>query len=155
MLKNDLKDNELYQLLKPVADGLEMTVVEVQKQVLGASETKVVITVMKNDGQTSIDDLEKFHRSVQSLLELKIGREVLSMEVGTPGLERNLKDYSEFGFFKGRNAKIYDSSFGQWLEGTILDSDGSQVKFLTSEDVEMNIPFDHIHKARLDYKWTR
>jgi len=149
MLKNDLKDNELYQLLKPVADGLEMTVVEVQKLFPGSSETRVVITVMKNDGQTSIADLEKFHRSVQSLLELKIGRDVLSMEVGTPGLERNLKDYSEFAFFKGRNAKIYDTSLSQWIEGTILDTDGASVKFLTSEDAEMTIPFDRIHKARL------
>jgi len=149
MLKNDLKDNELYNLLKPAADGLDMTLVEVQKQILGAAETKVVIAVMKNNGETSIDDLEKFHRSVQSLLELKIGREVLSMEVSTPGLERNLKDYSEFAFFKGRNAKIYDSSLSQWIEGTILDTDGSAVRFLTHDDVEMTIPFDHIHKARL------
>lgn len=149
MLKNELKDNELYQLLKPVADGLDMTVVEVQKLFPGSSETRVVITVMKNDGQTSIADLEKFHRSVQSLLELKIGRDVLSMEVGTPGLERNLKDYSEFAFFKGRNAKIYDTSLSQWIEGTIIDTDGEAVKFNTSEGVEMTIPFDRIHKARL------
>ena len=149
MLKNELKDNELYQLLKPVADGLDMTVVEVQKLFPGSSETRVVITVMKNDGQTSIADLEKFHRSVQSLLELKIGRDVLSMEVGTPGLERNLKDYSEFAFFKGRNAKIYDTSLSQWIEGTIIDTDGEAVKFNTSEGVEMAIPFDRIHKARL------
>ncbi len=149
MLKNELKDNELYQLLKPVADGLDMTVVEVQKLFPGSSETRVVITVMKNDGQTSIADLEKFHRSVQSLLELKIGRDVLSMEVGTPGLERNLKDYSEFAFFKGRNAKIYDTSLSQWIEGTINDTDGDAVKFTTSDSVEMAIPFDRIHKARL------
>lgn len=155
MLKNDLKNNELYLLLKPVADGLNMTVVEVQKQVLGASETKIVITVMKNDGQTSIDDLEKFHRSVQSLLELKIGRDILSMEVGTPGLERNFKDYAEFSFFTGRHVRVYSTAASDWIEGTVESCDGESAVLVNSEGVEEKIPFSVIHKARLDYKWTK
>ena len=155
MLKNDLMNNELYLLLKPIADALDMTVVEVQKQIVGSSETRVVITVMNNNGQTSIDDLEKFHRSVQSLLELKIGRDVLSMEVGTPGLERNFKDYAEFALFKGNRVKVYSTASSGWIEGIIESADADSVVLVNSEGVENKIPFSVIRKARLDYKWTK
>ena len=148
-MKKELLSNELYKLIRPVADGLDMTVVEVQKQFPGPSETKVVITVMKNDGATGIDDLEKFHRSVQSILELVIGRDNLSMEVGTPGLERNIKDAEEFAFFKNRAVRIYSTEKKDWVSGIITDTDEEGVVLDSGE----KILFSNVHKAKLDYRW--
>lgn len=155
MLKNELRDNELYKLLKPAADGLGMTIVEVQKNICGPAETKVVITVMKNDGETSIDDLETFHRAVQSLLEITIGRDILSMETGTPGLERNFRDYAEFEIFRGRQVKVYSTSASDWISGRIGQCTQDSVVLTDDDGNEVCVGYKDIHKARLDYKWIK
>lgn len=155
MLKNELRDNELYKLLKPAADGLGMTIVEVQKNICGPAETKVVITVMKNDGETSIDDLETFHRAVQSLLEITIGRDILSMETGTPGLERNFRDYAEFEIFRGRQVKVYSTAASDWISGRIGQCTQDAVVLTDDDGNEVSIEYKDIHKARLDYKWIK
>ena len=160
VLENKIESNPLFVELKEIADGLGMTVIEARKDIRNATDVHVSLTVVKNGGETSIDDCEMFHRSAQSRLELLIGRDVLSMEVSTPGVQRNIKDIFEFSIFTGRFCRLYCQSRSSWVEGTIVSTDGKSVLIKDCNVVdsgekyeELQVEFSDIQKARLEYKW--
>lgn len=160
MLKNEIAQDKLFLELKPFADSLNLSLVDVQKNVHGAKDIQVAIVIASKEGETSIDDCEKFHRTVQSRLEMLIGRDELSMEVSTPGLQRNFRDIWEFEVFKTKRCRVYDTSRSQWVEGNIA---GCDQKTLVLEDYlvedtgeagpSVEIELSNVHKAKLEYKF--
>lgn len=160
MLKNEIKKDELFNELTEYANGLSMVLIDAYKNVKGPSETQVCITVMKTEGETGIDELAAFHRAVQPRLELEIGREVLSMEVSSPGLQRVFKDYWEFEVFKGKRCRVYSQKYSSWVEGTIKTVIDQTVVFDNCLVIDINevldtltLSFEDIQKAKLEYKW--
>lgn len=146
--------------LKPFADSMNLSLVDVQKNVHGAKDVQVAIVIASKEGETSIDDCEKFHRTVQSRLEMLIGRDELSMEVSTPGLQRNFRDIWEFEVFNGKRCRVYDTSRSQWVEGNISACDQKTLTLLdyfiedtgeTGSYVEIELT--DVHKAKLEYKF--
>lgn len=160
MLKNDIEKDSLFELLKPQADALNMVLIDVQKHVHGPKDIQVCITVDNKEFNATVKELEVFHRTVEPSLELVIGREELSMEVSTPGLQRNLRDFYEFTVFTGRTCRVYCTSFSSWVEG-VIDSTydgklvlGSFVVVDTNETGErIELDFADIQKAKLEYKF--
>ncbi|MCQ2398305.1 MAG: hypothetical protein MJ052_03270 [Sphaerochaetaceae bacterium] len=160
MLKNEIKENSLFGELSGIASSFGMVIVDVNKTVRSGGEIHVSITVMNIDGDTGIDDCEKFHRAVLPLLELKIGRDVLSTEVETPGLQRNFKDFYEFSVFTERRCRLYSLNMESWIQGVINKVENDMVE-MTGCIVEnsgekcdsMKFGIDDIQKAKLDWKF--
>ena len=160
MLKNDLKNEKLYNELMPFAEGLGMRIVDVYKNIKGPAEVQVCITVMMKEGETGIDELTVFHRAVQPVLELETGRDVLSMEVSSPGLQRTFKDCIEFDIFRGKRCRVYSLEKSSWIEGTIKSADADGVVLAQCVNIDsnecsdsLNLKYTDIQKAKLEYKW--
>lgn len=162
MIKNDVRKEKLFEDLSTLADGLGMSLVDVYKNIKSPAETQVCITVMMKEGETGVDELTAFHRAAQSRLELEIGRDILSMEVSSPGLQRNIKDWYEFSVFSGKRCRVYSAKYSSWIEGTIVASDDSYLELNdcivvdTSEAIEkMKLDSADVQKAKLEYKWSK
>jgi ribosome maturation factor RimP len=70
------------------------------------------------------------------------------VEVGTPGLERNLKYRRELGFYVGKKIKLYLAGASDWEEGLLISFDGDTVTFETKTGPQ-SVTVDRIHKAKL------
>lgn len=161
MLKNEIRDSSLFTDLSPIAESLGLTLVDVHKNVISHDEIQICIVVFNRMRDTSIEDCEKLHRTVQPRLELLFGRDVLSMEVSTPGLLRNFKDCYEFEVFKEKLCRVYSISNNSWIEGIIGDTDDNSVELFNYTVIDSNISgdritlcFDDIQKAKLDYTFV-
>lgn len=162
MLKNDVRNEKLFEEMACIAEGLGMYLVDVYRNVKGPSEVQVCLTVMMKSGETGVDELTAFHRAAQSRLELEIGRDVLSMEVSSPGLQRTLKDWYEFSVFTGKRCRVYSQKYSSWVEGTIGECEDSSLMLLDcvvidTGEAEDCIKFDFadVQKAKLEYKWSK
>jgi ribosome maturation factor RimP len=71
------------------------------------------------------------------------------MEVSSPGLERKLKNASEFALLKGRRVRVWNKELGDWQSGLIVDSDTSQVTLEPEEGERFTLTFENIAKAKL------
>lgn len=82
-------------------------------------------------------------------LESLLQTEELSVELGTPGLERNLKYRRELSFYTGKKAKLYLVGGSDWGGGPALAAfDGEVVTFETKAGPRP-VAVDQIHKAKL------
>ncbi len=157
MLGNEIIRNELYNTLSEIASQLGMDVVDINKTV-HASEIHISITIQVRGSETGIDDCERFHRTVQPRLELEFGRDNLSMEVSTPGIQRSFRDCHEFSVFFGKRVRVYVLSLSSYAIGTISETDSESV-LLTDVYIEdknakckdLKINFNDIQKAKLEY----
>lgn len=159
MLKNELVDNEVYRELQPLVKTLGLDIVSVSRHVRQGSSS--VFLVIKAPGRpTSVDDCAKVHRLVGPRLELLWNDRDLSLEVSTPGLQRNFSDIHEFTLFMGDRVRVFDSQEECWISGIIDTVSGNEV-ILTQvlgasdevSDLQKVIPYDRIQKAKLDYIW--
>lgn len=159
MLKNEITKDELFKKLSVVAESLDLYVVDVAKT-MHINEIHIAITIYKKNGETGIDDCEQFHKTVQPELELQFGRDELSMEVSTPGIQRAFKDCYEFKVFQNKSVRLYCTSLSSWIIGTIENSDENSVE-LTNVFIEngnkteaiCNLEYKDIQKAKLDYSF--
>lgn len=74
------------------------------------------------------------------------------LEVSSPGLERPLKTLRDYERFSGRKAKLKlrESVEGQKvIVGVIQQVHAEGVELLQDGDDVVNVPFEHIRKARL------
>lgn len=147
-------------MVKPYADALSVKVIEISKAVKSLTDVHLTITIAKNPGEVTIDDCEAFHRAVLPVLELEYGREALSMEVTTPGIQRIFKDTYEFEVFTGKFCRVYSSIHSSWIEGTISSYENNKVTLNDYLVVDSNekgesitLELGQISKAKLEYKW--
>lgn len=157
MLNNEIVNNDLFKEVSLIAEQMGLAVVDVIKTVHN-NEIHIAITINSISGETGIEECEHFHRTIQPRLELEFGRDNLSMEVSTPGIQRQLKDCHEFSVFKGKKVRTYVISMSSYVVGTITDTDSESV-LLSNVHVEdkncdfneLKINFNDIQKAKLEY----
>ncbi|MCF0261447.1 MAG: hypothetical protein HUK23_00875 [Sphaerochaetaceae bacterium] len=159
MLKEDLTRDSLYLDLKEIVENLGMVLCYAKKSMQG-STVQIFVDIMKPEGETGIDDCALVHNSILPRLEMKYGRDNIYVEVATPGLQRNLRDYFEFTVFSGKRCRVYSLKYSSWVTGVISRTEGRSV-VLSDYEVEdsgekgeeITFEFDDIQKAKLEYKW--
>lgn len=109
--------------------------------------TSVHIVLHSAEG-LGIADLSKAHRLLIPRLETLLQTEDLSVELGTPGLERNLKYKKELALYAGKKAKLYLTGASDWEEGVLAAFDGETVTFETKTGPRP-VALEQIHKAKL------
>ncbi len=109
---------------------------------------------VKIDSLTGIShlDCEKFSRELSDRLDAEDALPNYSLEVSSPGLNRLLRNSSEFRRFPGAPVKVVYEESGnrQVVKGTIGEMTDTAVT-VSSEKGDVTIPFDAITNANLDY----
>lgn len=145
MLLND-PDDPVFQDLDQFFRSLGHNLVDLGLRTKNG--TTSVHLVVHSPAGLGIDDLSKAHRLLIPKLESLLQTEELSVELGTPGLERNLKYRRELSFYTGKKAKLYLVGGADWEEGLLAAFDGEVVTFETKAGPKA-VAVDQIHKAKL------
>lgn len=97
-----------------------------------------------------VSDCSKAHRAlapkVASLLHKN--EDAVSMELCSPGIERNFKNAAEFAVFTGREVRVWSGSAGGWIQGVVKSADKNQVVLETEGGSETAVAYSDIAKAK-------
>jgi ribosome maturation factor RimP len=141
------KTDALFDLLRPIVSGLNMTLVEVAvARRKGSAHIKIVVY---KDGVVGIDDCSRVHRAVVPRLDLAFPQEDFSVEVSSPGIERLFKNASEFALFIGRGVRCYRTDISDWTGGVLKSADETRIA-LENEQGTALLEYGVIAKAKLD-----
>jgi ribosome maturation factor RimP len=138
-----------YADCEPLVAGLGCRLVELRvlpRQ--GGFNVRAVIQASDPADVIGINECAKVHRTLFQRLEVIIGCQDISMEVTSPGTERNIKNAAEFALFSGRMVRVWDRTLSDWISGKIV---GASEDALSIEE-ELNtrsIPYADIAKAKL------
>jgi ribosome maturation factor RimP len=142
------RDEPIFASVEAVVDGLGMSVLEMTlSRHRGSVQTKVV--VYKKDG-VGVADCSRVHRAIAPRLELGFPDQEISVEVASPGIDRLIKDASEFGVFIGRGVRCYRTDISDWTGGVIVDANAERIVLRAAMGLT-EIPLGVIAKAKLDY----
>jgi ribosome maturation factor RimP len=143
----------LFEVLEPLAKGLGMALIELslsRHKGRGANPGSVQIRIAAyKPGVMGVNDCSRLHRALLPRLELEFSGLDLYLEVSSPGIDRLIKDGSEFVHYLGRGVKCYRLDISDWTGG-ILRSAGEKEIALEGENGIISIPYEIIAKARLD-----
>ena len=141
----------IYQSLEPVIRGLGMSLVELNifhgKGQGNKADVQVKAIVYKN-GNTGIDDCARVHRGIMPRLEIAFPGKDVFLEVSSPGINRIIKEGSEFLNYIGREVKCYRMDISDWTSGVLISVDEEKV-VLKVEENEVCLTYENIGKARL------
>jgi ribosome maturation factor RimP len=151
---NDTKDpdGQLFFSLEPLIRGMGMSLIELNvfrmKARGGKSGRAQVRAVVYKKDVTGVEDCTKAHRSILPRLELAFPGQDIYLEVSSPGIDRLIKDGSEFVHYIGRGINCYRTDISDWTAGILLAVDDKKIK-LMGESGEIALPYEIIAKARL------
>lgn len=119
----------------------------------GVIQIQSVVASKNATENISVNDCAKVHRALLTRLEELLGTENLSMELSSPGMERNIKNAAEFQFFLGRKIRVFCKSVSDWIGGELLSSNESQLvlKVESEKDdngTEKTVSYSDIAKAK-------
>jgi ribosome maturation factor RimP len=146
-MRNNADADLLRTQLEPVLSGLGYNLIEttVSKQ-KGSVQIRAVIFKKQYIG---IDDCSKVHKTILPRLELAFSPQDVYLEVSSPGIDRLIKNCSEYKYFTGIGLRCYCTDISDWRTG-ILEA-------VTEKDITLKINgrittinFDVIAKAKLD-----
>jgi ribosome maturation factor RimP len=82
-------------------------------------------------------------------LELAFPRQDIYLEVSSPGIDRLIKDGSEFAYYKGKGVRCYRIDISDWTAGVLESADEKGIVIKTNEGA-VRLDFNIIAKAKLD-----
>jgi ribosome maturation factor RimP len=144
-----LEDMPYYQDCGPLVEGLGCRLVELRYfQRKTGVQVQAVIQGADPLAVIGLEDCARVHRALAQRLEVVTGNRDMSMEVTSPGTERQIKNAAEFALFMGRTVRVWDRTVTDWVPGKIA---GAGTEFLALETglETRNIPFADIAKAKL------
>ncbi|MCL2175578.1 MAG: ribosome assembly cofactor RimP [Treponema sp.] len=138
---------DLRRSLGDVLKGLRFALIELcVSRHRGSVQIKAVIF---NGSSIGTDDCTKVHRAIMPRLELAFPNQDIYLEVSSPGIDRLIKDGSEFCHYIGRAVRCYRSDITEWSAGILesVDENGIVIK---QKEGALKLSFDIIAKAKLD-----
>lgn len=137
-----------YSECVPLVDGMGFLLVDLkiipQK---GNTHITAVIAPKDNAAQIGVNDCAKVHRALQARLEAILETEETSMELESPGIDRNIKNAAEFSLFCGRDVRVWDKEITDWTLGKIIRADEKCVT-LETENGQKIFEYENIAKAK-------
>lgn len=159
MLSSGIEKTDLFLDVSLLMSSLSLLPVEVNK-IENKNSVSLIVILYKKESEINTEDLESAYNILYPRYSILFGQRDLVLEVSSPGLQRNIKDYYEFKVFTGRRIRLYSTQYSSYVSGIIYKSDGNilTLKDYLIEDQKINgeeieIDFSTISKAKLDYKW--
>ena len=159
MLTENAASDALYTEVKSLAGALGLKLVEVTSaRTQGVRNMRVIL--YREDEEINTDDLARAYNLIYPRYSVIYNDRDLQLEVSSPGLQRNLKDVSEFSIFTGRDVRVYSLSRSSYVVGCIEKADQASVTLSDclvedsgEEAPELTLAFSDIQKAKLEYRW--
>ena len=147
-MHDSVLESNIKEEIGSAIEGSGFSIVELK---VGRSHrlVRVTIVVYSNNG-VGVDDLSSLSRMIKPRLEIMEELGDFTLVCTSPGIDREIKDRSEYAIFKGRGVKILLNKGSDWLGGIIKDDD-EKFLYLQSSQGPVNIEFETIRKAKLDY----
>lgn len=159
MLQNRIKTDPLFQELSSLLSPMGLQVVDAIRNDTPQG-VQMILSVYSPGKEVDTDDLAEVYNIVYPRYQVLFGSRDLSLEVSSPGLQRNLRDVYEFSVFKGRLAKVYSNAYSSWIEGYIEGNDDVSLTLreavIQDKDEKrdmIDIPYSDISKAKLSFRW--
>ncbi len=159
MLKKGIEETPLFVTFEPLIQAVGLRLVDVSI-FESRGHVGVNLVIMAQSRTTTVDDCATVHKIVAPKLNLFYESREVSLEVSTPGLQRNLKDVYELTLYIGKRIRIYSTIIKGWLSGIIESTEETSLTLSdvfvddTKEQLERkSVEFDEIQKAKLDYRW--
>jgi ribosome maturation factor RimP len=128
-------------------------------EVGGRAGSSTVRVFVDSDEGVDLDTVAEVSEELSRGLDLRDpvpGR--YTLEVSSPGLERNLRRPEHFALSTGRRACVKTRSpvvgSSHRLDGVILGSDTETVKLRLDTDDVVSVGFDEIKYARTVFEWS-
>jgi len=142
------QDVSIHNALQPVLKGLGFSLIELSvSRHRGSVQIRAVI--YNNGKSIGTDDCSKVHRAIIPRLELAFENQEIYLEVSSPGIDRLIKDESEFAHYLGRKVRCYRTDITEWTAGILESADEKGIKIKTNDGNIARLEFDIIAKARL------
>ena len=138
----------LREQLEDVVQGAGFSIVELHWSVV-KGRTHVNLVVYRPEG-VGVDDCAEVHRIVRPRIELLLDDRDVALQVASPGIDRIIKENSEFAVFEGRGVKVLPHTSDTWIAGIIREAGDQEVMIETADGPE-RIEYAEIQKAKLDY----
>lgn len=135
---------------------------------MGGSKGRPVIDVRvdRNDGrEVTVEDCAAASRAIEARLDaLDFGGKRYVLEVSSPGLERPLRNASDWRRFVGRSAVVTSNAPGDpagrrtdevEIAGVEGEAGGEVITVRNERGVERRFPLSAVEKARLAFHWKR
>lgn len=134
-------------------EGLEL----VHWELVGPPGNLVLRIFIDKPGGVSHADCEMVSNQVGALLDVEdLVLHRYTLEVSSPGLERGLYKLSDYQRFAGSRVKLRTAEpiNGQRnFRGKLIGLDGNNVRFEADGRGEIEIPFERIVKANIEYEF--
>ncbi len=149
----DLKVVE--EISREIGDWMGFEIVDVEF-VTGNRGWVLRVTIDKEGGVT-IDDCAAFSHQLDPRLDVEncFPGQAYTLEVSSPGLTRPLKRLKDYQRFQGRKVKIRTAREieGQKVFKGVLAGEREGMITLRNGKKDVNIPFEDIVKANLEFEW--
>ena len=121
-----------YSECAPLVEGLGYHLIEL-KIVPAKTVTKIlaVIAPKDPDRNISVNDCSRVHHVLLPRLEALLGTDNTSMELTSPGIDRNIKNAAEFSLFIGRSVRVWNKKENDWIGGKIAGADDTALTMET------------------------
>jgi len=148
-VKREERKDELFEPLGRLIGGIGMALIDLSvfHGRRGGVQVKAVVMASGRD-DTGVEDCARAHRLIMPRLELAFPGRDISLEVSSPGIDRLIKDGSEFVHFIGRELRCYRVDISDWTTGILRAADEEKI-VLEAEGGEAILSYETIAKARL------
>ncbi len=142
------------ELSSDVAEKMGVYVVDVSYKKIGQKNT--LCFYIDKDGGVGIDDCENFSRAVEARLDESDPIESeYSLEVSSPGVDRQLKKEREFCYYIGRevDVKLYKASDGMKEFSGVLNGYSSGEAVIAAGGKEIRVPVKEAAYIKLHFEF--
>ena len=138
----------------PVADAVREQVSQMGYTLLEFSHQHVkgrvhVHCVLHRQEGIDLDHLTAVHRALEPRLEVLLETRDLRVEFSSPGIERKLKSFHEFGAFVGQTVRVLPTDDDEWIEGEVRACDESGCTIEGRNGEQLHFTAATVNKARL------
>jgi len=133
---------------EPIINGMGFKIVEIK---LGLSHklNHISIVIYSKTG-VGVNDCSSVSKNILPRLELIDGLDNISLEITSPGINRQIKSKEEYNIFVEKGIKLLLNNSTDWIGGIIKET-RENILFLSTEKGIIEINMENIKKAKLDY----
>ena len=152
-----MREREVEELVRPVvqAGGLEVWDVSFVREAGG----RVLRVMVDREGGVDLDTISALSHRISRRLDLEgFGQDgPYDLEVGSPGLERRLRERRHFERSIGQQVRVktMEPVGGASIHQGALVSADPEAIVIASEGGELRVPYDGIASAKTVFEWKK